>query len=87
VIDHVLKCLVGCADNIIESASVLPAMELTLDVRRHLAQQPAQPKQPAVQSRCSPRTTRATYIRHSGPEGVDKLMGRGAGWLRILRRI
>jgi len=41
MIDHVLDCLAGRADNIIEPASVLPALELTLDVHRRLAQQPA----------------------------------------------
>jgi hypothetical protein len=41
MIDHVLACLAGRANNIIEPASVLPALELTLDVHRRLAQQPA----------------------------------------------
>jgi predicted dehydrogenase len=39
MIDHVLACLVGLADNRIEPASALPALELTLDVHRRLTQQ------------------------------------------------
>jgi predicted dehydrogenase len=38
VIDHVLACLAGRADNRIEPASALPALELTLHVYRHLTQ-------------------------------------------------
>jgi predicted dehydrogenase len=38
VIDHVLACLTGHADNLIEPASALPALELTLDVHRRLTQ-------------------------------------------------
>jgi predicted dehydrogenase len=36
VIDHVLACLAGHADNLIEPASALPALELTLDVHQRL---------------------------------------------------
>jgi predicted dehydrogenase len=36
VIDHVLACLAGDADNRIEPASTLPALELTLDVHHRL---------------------------------------------------
>jgi predicted dehydrogenase len=36
VIGHVLACLAGHADNLIEPASALPALELTLDVQRRL---------------------------------------------------
>lgn len=39
MIDHVLACLAGRADNRIEPASALPALELTLDVHRQLTQQ------------------------------------------------
>jgi predicted dehydrogenase len=39
MIDHVLACLAGRADNRIEPASALPALELTLDVHRRLTQQ------------------------------------------------
>jgi predicted dehydrogenase len=39
MIGHVLACLGGRADNRIEPASVLPALELTLHVHRHLTQQ------------------------------------------------
>jgi predicted dehydrogenase len=38
VIDHVLACLAGHADNLIEPASALPALELTLDVHQRLTQ-------------------------------------------------
>src|SRR5215470_5071492 len=41
MIDHVLACLAGRADNIIEPASALPALELTLDVHQRLSQQAA----------------------------------------------
>jgi hypothetical protein len=36
MIDHVLACLTGQADNLIEPASALPALELTLDVHNRL---------------------------------------------------
>jgi len=36
VIDHVLACLAGHASNLIEPASALPALELTLDVHQRL---------------------------------------------------
>lgn len=36
MIDHVLACLAGYADNLIEPASTLPALELTLDVHQRL---------------------------------------------------
>lgn len=36
VIDHVLACLTGHASNLIEPASALPALELTLDVHQRL---------------------------------------------------
>jgi UDP-N-acetylglucosamine 3-dehydrogenase len=36
MIDHVLACLTGQADNRIEPASALPALELTLDVHHRL---------------------------------------------------
>jgi hypothetical protein len=38
VIDHVLACLTGHASNMIEPASALPALELTLDVHQRLTQ-------------------------------------------------
>jgi predicted dehydrogenase len=38
VIDHTLACLTGDATNLIEPASALPALELTLDVHRCLTQ-------------------------------------------------
>ena len=38
VIDHVLACLTGRADNLLEPASALPALELTLEVHQRLAQ-------------------------------------------------
>ncbi len=38
VIDHVLACLAGHAGNLIEPASALPALELTLDVHQRLTQ-------------------------------------------------
>jgi predicted dehydrogenase len=38
VIDHTLACLTGDADNLIEPASALPALKLTLDVHQRLAQ-------------------------------------------------
>jgi predicted dehydrogenase len=37
MIDHVIACLAGRADNLLEPASVLPALELTLDVHQRLA--------------------------------------------------
>jgi predicted dehydrogenase len=39
VIDHVLACLAGRAANVIEPASALPALELTLNVHQRLTQQ------------------------------------------------
>ena len=36
MIDHVLACLTGRADNLIEPASALTALELTLDVHHRL---------------------------------------------------
>jgi len=36
MIDHVLACLTGQAGNLIEPASALPALELTLDVHQRL---------------------------------------------------
>jgi len=39
MIDHVLACLQGDADNLIEPASALPALELTLDVHQRLTGQ------------------------------------------------
>jgi hypothetical protein len=38
MIDHVLACLSGRTDNLIEPASALPALELTLDVCQRLLQ-------------------------------------------------
>jgi predicted dehydrogenase len=38
MIDHVLACLTGHVGNLIEPASALPALELTLDVHQRLAQ-------------------------------------------------
>jgi predicted dehydrogenase len=38
VIDHVLACLTGQASNLIDPASALPALELTLDVHQRLTQ-------------------------------------------------
>ena len=38
VIDHVLACLTGRTENLIEPASALPALELTLDVHQRLTQ-------------------------------------------------
>jgi predicted dehydrogenase len=38
MIDHVLACLTGQTGNLIEPASALPALELTLDVHRRLTQ-------------------------------------------------
>jgi predicted dehydrogenase len=38
VIDHTLACLTGRARNLIEPASALPALELTLDVHQRLTQ-------------------------------------------------
>jgi hypothetical protein len=38
VIDHVLACLAGPTGNLIEPASALPALELTLDAHQRLAQ-------------------------------------------------
>jgi predicted dehydrogenase len=38
MIDHVLACLAARADNLIEPASALPALELTLDVHWRLTQ-------------------------------------------------
>jgi predicted dehydrogenase len=38
MIDHVLACLAGRAGNLIEPASALPALELTLEVHRRLTQ-------------------------------------------------
>jgi predicted dehydrogenase len=38
MIDHVLACLAGHANNLIEPASTLPALELTLDVHQRLTQ-------------------------------------------------
>ena len=38
MIDHVLACLTGHADNRIDPASALPALELTLDIHRQLTQ-------------------------------------------------
>jgi hypothetical protein len=38
VIDHVLACLAGHTGNLIEPASALPALELTLDAHQRLAQ-------------------------------------------------
>jgi predicted dehydrogenase len=37
MIDHVLACLAGRADNLLEPASALPAVELTVDVQQRLA--------------------------------------------------
>src|SRR5262249_61429093 len=36
MIDHVLACLTGHTGNLIEPASALPALELTLDVHQRL---------------------------------------------------
>ena len=36
--DHTLACLTGHAGNLIEPASALPALELTLDVHQRLTQ-------------------------------------------------
>ena len=36
MIDHVLACLTGREDNLIEPASALPALELTLEVQHRL---------------------------------------------------
>jgi UDP-N-acetylglucosamine 3-dehydrogenase len=38
MIGHVLACLTGRASNLIEPASALPALELTLDVQSRLTQ-------------------------------------------------
>ena len=39
MIDHVLACLAGRSENLIEPASALPALELTLDIHQRLLQQ------------------------------------------------
>jgi hypothetical protein len=36
MIDHVLACIAGRAENLIEPASVITALELTLDVHHRL---------------------------------------------------
>jgi hypothetical protein len=36
MIDHVLACLIDQADNLIEPAGALPALQLTLDVHQRL---------------------------------------------------
>jgi hypothetical protein len=36
MIDHVLACLTGQADTLIDPVSALPALELTLDVHQRL---------------------------------------------------
>ena len=38
MIDHVLACLTSHAANLIDPASALPALELTLDVHQRLTQ-------------------------------------------------
>lgn len=38
MIDHVLACLAGHADNCLEPASALLALEVTLDVHQRLTQ-------------------------------------------------
>jgi hypothetical protein len=38
MIDHVLACLTGHADSLIEPASTLPALELTLEIHERLTQ-------------------------------------------------
>jgi UDP-N-acetylglucosamine 3-dehydrogenase len=38
MIDHVIACLTGNLDNLIEPASALPALELTLQVHERLNQ-------------------------------------------------
>jgi UDP-N-acetylglucosamine 3-dehydrogenase len=38
MIDHVLACLTGEAENLIEPASAIPALELTLQVHKRLNQ-------------------------------------------------
>ena len=38
MIDHVLACLTGDAENLIEPASAIPALELTLQVHERLNQ-------------------------------------------------
>jgi hypothetical protein len=38
MIDHMLACLASVADNLIEPASALLALELTLDVHRRLTE-------------------------------------------------
>jgi hypothetical protein len=38
MIDHVLACLTGSAGNLIEPASALLALELTLEVHQRLTQ-------------------------------------------------
>jgi UDP-N-acetylglucosamine 3-dehydrogenase len=43
MIDHVLACLAGHAENWIDPASALPALELTLDVHQRLTQVADQP--------------------------------------------
>ena len=42
MIDHVLACLHGHADNLIEPASALAALELILDVHQRLTQAASQ---------------------------------------------
>jgi hypothetical protein len=44
MIDHVLACLTGHADNLIEPARALPALELTLDVHQRLARLTSSPR-------------------------------------------
>jgi hypothetical protein len=41
MIDHVLACLAGRADNLIEPDSALAALELTLDIQDRLTQSAA----------------------------------------------
>jgi hypothetical protein len=47
MIDHVLACITGTAENLIEPASALPALELTLTVHHQLTQ-PARPTDTAA---------------------------------------
>ncbi|HEV2372731.1 MAG TPA: Gfo/Idh/MocA family oxidoreductase [Streptosporangiaceae bacterium] len=47
-IGHTLACLTGGADNLIEPASALPALELTLDVHQRLTQATRWPSRPGA---------------------------------------
>jgi hypothetical protein len=72
MIDHVLACLTGEAENLIEPASAIPALELTLQVHKRLNQPQHWNHGGATHTPARAAARRALLVRASGGQGVAR---------------